>query len=257
VPLTASQIIAHACEIARVPGFTAQAGDYLNITLQSLCQSYDFDTAKQTYSFNFNTAQLNGNGQAYQNFPANYLRGIRNECFYYISGVPYPMIPFDLEEFDMLVQTAGLSNFPVFFTVDMSLNGMVNSPVVGVPGTLGVPVALFWMPPSGNYPMTVRFFSQMPDIANPASSNVVPWFPNTEYLIKQVAGLLCQDADDERADALMSGDDEKYPQGAGCILRRYLNLKDDKSNRAKQVQLDRRAFGRRWDTLRNTKQIGW
>jgi hypothetical protein len=254
--LTAAQICARAAQIARVPGFLSQAGDSLNMVLQELCQDYDFDVAKQTYGFNFNTSQLNYNGQAFQNFPSNYLRGIRNECWYFISGVPYPMIPLDLNEFDMLVEQAGVSNFPIFFAVDMSGNGFLNSTVLGTPGALGVPVAVFWMPPSGAYAMTVRYYSQMPDIANPSTSSTVPWFPNTNYLVTRVAGELMKDADDERATAYLS-DDDKYPNGAGTLLRKYLMMKDDKENRSNTVQLDRRRFGRAYDRLQNTKTIGW
>jgi hypothetical protein len=253
MPLTAAQICTKAASIARVPGFTSQAGDYLNVVLQELCQNYDFDVAKQTYYFTFNTNQLNFNGQAYQNLPANYLRTVRNECFYYISGVPYPMIHFDQAEGDLLVQQAGVTNFPVFFWTDMTLMGATNSPTTS-PGVTGVPIMLFWMPPSGAYQVTLRYFSQMSDIATPASSSTVPWFPDQNYLITRVAGQLMQDADDERWMTYLSDDKEG---GAGYILGKYLKLKDDKSDRAQTVKLDRRVFGRAFDRLRNTKQIGW
>ena len=251
MPLTAAQICARSCQIARVPGFLTQAGQSLNVVLQELCQDYDFDLAKKTYNFNFNTSALNGNGQAYQNLPADYLRSIRNECFYYISGVPYPMIPLDQAEGDMLVQQAGVSNFPIFYWTDMTLQGETND------GTQGVPVMLFWMPPSGAYQVVLRYFAQMPDIAIPSTSNVVPWFPNQNYLITRVAGELMKDADDERTTAYLSDNEEAYPNGAGTILRKYLQMKDDKGDRAQVVQLDRRRFGRSFDRLKNTKQIGW
>lgn len=243
MPLTAAQICTRAAQIARVPGMTAQAGDSLNWILSDLCQNFDFDLTKQTYTFNMNPAQLNTNGQAYQNLPANYLRGIRNQCFYYISGVPYPMIPLDLNEMDMLVQQSGVSNFPVFYTVDMSFSGEVNN------GTPGVPVMLLWMPPSGAYNTILRYFSQMPDITSPSTSTTVPWFPNTDYLITAVARELMKDADDERLPA--------YVAMAKDILEHYLKMKDDKGDRVQQVQLDRRRFGRAFDRLKNTKQIGW
>lgn len=251
MPLTAAQICTRAAQIARVPGFTQQAGDTLNVVLQELCQDYDFALARKTYSFNFNTSVLNSNGQAYQNLPVDYLRSIRNECFYYISGVPYPMIPLDQAEGDMLVQQAGVSNFPIFYWTDMSRTGATND------GTTGVPVMLFWMPPSGAYAVTLRYQSQMGDITNPATSATVPWFPNQNYLITRVAGELMKDADDERTNAYLGDDDEAFPNGAGTILRRYLRMKDDKGNRAQTVQLDRRRFGRAFDRLKNTKQIGW
>lgn len=241
MPLSAAQICTRAAQIARVPGFLTQAGDSLNVVLQELCQDFDFALARKTYTFNFNTSQLNSLGQAYQDFPADFLRAIRNECFYFISGVPYPMIPLDLSEFDMLVQQSGVSNFPIFFYVSMA-----DSP----------PRAFFWMPPSGAYLVTVKYFSQMPDIATPSTSSTIPWFPNQNYLITRVAGELMKDADDERA-AQYLGDSDNNPGGAGTILRKYLQMKDNKGDRAQTVELDRRRFGRSFDRLRNTKQIGW
>lgn len=255
MPLQAQQILALARQDARCPGFTAQSGQILNMVLSDLCQSYDFVLAKNTYQFNFNPSQINLNGQAYQNFPANYLRGIRNESFYLIDGVPYPMIPVDQEEGDMFVQQAGLANFPVFYWTDMSLSGVTNSPIGS--GGAAVPVALFWEVPSGAYPVTVRYYSQMPDIATPETSTVIPWFPNQTYLRTRVAGELMKLTDDERADAFLSADEDRHPQGAGVMLRKYLMLQGDKSTRTNQVQLDRRRFGTSFDRLRNTKQVGW
>ena len=185
---------------------------------------------------------MNSLGQAYQDFPGDFLRAIRNECWYFISGVPYPLIPLDLAEFDMLVQQAGVQNFPIYFYVDMSATP---------------PRAFFWMPPSGSYGVVVKYYSQMPDIATPSTSATVPWFPNQNYLITRVAGELMKDADDERTTAYLSDDAEAHPNGAGTILRKYLQMKDNKGDRAQTVKLDRRYFGRAFDRLRNTKQIGW
>jgi hypothetical protein len=237
---------------------TAQAGDTLNIVLSELCQTYDFAACKKTYQYNFNPSQINYLGQAFQNYPADYLRSANDRSsFYVISGVPYPMIHCDPSEFDQLVQQAGLSNYPVFYTTNMSLTGDANALVAGVPGTAGVPVALFWEVPSGAYPVTQRYYSQMPDIATPASSAVVPWFPNQNYLITRVAGELMKDSDDERAGSFLTDDEGSNPLGAGVVLRKYLKLKDDTSDRVETVKLDRRRFGTSFDRLRNTKQIGW
>jgi hypothetical protein len=255
MPLTAAQLCTLAQQDARCPGFSIQAGQLLNMILSDLCQTYDFDVTKQTYSFSFNANNLNSLGQAFQNLPANYLRAIKWDCFYVISGVPYPMIPCDLEEFDMLVQQSGLANFPVFFASDMSLSGVTNSSAGS--GGAAVPVMLFWQVPSGAYPATVRYFSQMPDIATPQTSTVVPWFPNQSYLRRRLAGELMLQTDDDRANAFLSDNEEQYPQGAGVMLRKYLMLKDDKSTRTATVQLDRRRFGASFDRLRNTKTIGW
>lgn len=259
MPLSAAGICARAASIARVPGFTSQAGDTLNVILQELCQDYDLALCKKTYSYRFTPSQINYLGQAFQNYPVDYLRAVNDKSsFYVISGVPYPMIQVDNEgEMDMLVQQAGLSNFPVFFSTDMSLQGSGNSLQVGVPGTTGLPVALFWQVPSGAYPVTQRYFSQMPDIANPSTSAVVPWFPNQNYLITRLAGELMKDSDDERTTAYLSDDEEAFPGGAGSILKKYLRMKDDKQSRTNTVKLDRRRWGRAFDRLKNTKQIGW
>lgn len=255
MPLTASQIISLCVQEARVPGFLIQAGQKLNAILSDLAQTYDFDVTKKTFQFNFAPGQINSLGQAYQNLPADYLRGIRNESFYVIYGVPYPMIPTDLEEFDMLVQQTGLANFPVFYATDLSLMGVTNS-VTGTGGP-AVPVMLFWQVPSGAYPATVRYFSQPPDIVTPQSSAVVPWFPNQTYLIRRLSGELMSFSDDERQSKFLGDSEDSTPEGAGVMLRKYLRLKDDKSTRTNQVQLDRRRFGSSFDRLRNTKTIGW
>jgi hypothetical protein len=251
MPLQAQQILSLARQDARCPGFTAQSGQILNMVLSDLCQFYDFDAAKKTFQFNLPTSTLNNNGQAFKNLPTDYLRTIRFESFYIVQGVPYPMIHTDLEEFDMLVQQSNVSNFPVFFATDMSFNGMTNN------GVTGVPVMLFWQIPSGAFPATLRYFSQMPDIATPETSTVIPWFPNQTYLRRRVAGELMGLTDDERISKWLGDSEDSTPDGAGVILRKYLQMQGDKGDRAKTVTLDRRRFGTSFDRLRNTKTIGW
>jgi hypothetical protein len=256
MPLTSAQIVTLACQDARCPGFTSQAGQTLNAILQDLCQTYDFDLARRSVAFSFNPGQINSQGQAYYNLPANYLRGIRNGSYYTISGVPYPMIPCDqVEEYNMLVEQAGLANFPVFYASDMSLEGVANS--ASGSGGAAVPVMLFWQVPSGAYPAHVYYFSQMPDITTPETSSTVPWFPNQTYLRRRLAGELMAGTDDERMADFLSDNEEAHPNGAGVMLRKYLQMKDDKGTRVKQVQLDRRRFGSSFDRLRNTKTLGW
>jgi hypothetical protein len=257
VSLTAAQICAKAANIARVPGFLTQAGDWLNLVLNELAQNYDFAVNRSTYVFNFNTSQVNYLGQAFQILPTNYMRSINRESFYVIQGVPYPMIQVDLSEFDQLVQQAGNSNFPVFYATDMSLTGAPTSTVFGVPGPAGAPVMLFWQVPSGAYPVTIRYYYQPGDIANPSTSSVVPWFPNQNYLVTRVAGQLMMEGDDERAPSFLSEDEEQHPMGAGVLLRRFLQMQGDKGTRVQTVMLDRRRFGAAYDRLRNTKNLGW
>lgn len=244
--LTSAQIVAIATQQAKVPGYTSQAGQLLNSILSDLCQTYDLDLAKGTFNFNFNPAlqttpiypNLQQGAGPYP-LPADFLRMVDDkDAMWFLLGVPYPMIPCDLSEYDNLVQQAGLQSYPYIFATDMS-----QSP----------PNLVVYPPPSGAYPCMIRYRRQMPDIATPETSSVVPWFPNQQYLLTRLSGELMRISDDERA-AVWLGDSDVGSQG---ILDRYLKMKDDQNTRAKTVKLDRRMFGRRFSTLANTKTIGW
>jgi hypothetical protein len=244
MPLQAQQIVTRACAVARTPGWISQAGQYLNSVLQELCETYDFDPAIGNTSFNFNLSVTSATypdfiaGMGPYNLPSDYLRADPDGVYFYQQGVKYDLVSLDFAEFAALVATAGLSNYPTVYATDMSQS----------------PPALFvWMPPSGAFPVVVRYRRQMPDITTPETSSTVPWFPFDNYLITRIAGELMKEADDERCQAYL-GDG---PGGAEFMLRKYLALKDDTSTRAKTVKLDRRRFGKSSAALPNTKQVGW
>lgn len=253
--LTSAQLVALAVQGAKVPGWTAQAGQLLNEILGDLCQNYDLDTARQTFNFNFNPGLLTpiGNlntiaGNGPYPLPSGYLRAKRGDVMWFLLGVPYPLIPVDIEEFDVMVEQAGNQSYPYLWATDMS-----QSP----------PVAYVWPPASGAFPCMVRFQSQMPDIGSgaaavngwnpgkvaPEASSVVPWFPNTGYLRKELTARLKDLADDPEAEAKL--------KAAEDMLRKYLILADDSEDRAKTIKLDPRRFRRSFSVLRNTKQVGW
>lgn len=242
--LTCAQIVTLALQIAKVPGYTSQGGQMLNMILQDLAQTYDFDVAKGFFQFPFVPGLIgtvNNNvtaGSGPYNMPADYLRADIDDVFWTLQGVPYPMIPVDIAEYDWMVQQSGNNAYPYLFTVDMSL-----SP----------PGMYVWPAPSGAYQVTVRYRRQMADIATPETSATIPWFPNTGYLITRLAGEMCKITNDDRWVQLL-GDGA---QGSEGILRKYLMLKDDSSDRAQTVKRDRRRFGTNVSTLPNTKQIGW
>ena len=96
----------------------------------------------------------------------------------------------------------------------------------------------------------------MPDITMPETSATVPWFPNTNYLVRRLAGEMMMLTDDDRAPAYLSAEEEQFPNGAGVILRRYLTMQDDPEGRVKRVHLDRRFF-KGPTQLKNTKIVGW
>lgn len=238
--LQAQQIVTLAAQEAKCPGFTSQAGQFLNLTLQDICMDYDTDAALGTNLFNLS------NGTGPYILPSDYLRTRvvdgKDEFFYTISGVPYPMIQVTKAEYDWLVQTAGFSSFPQQYATDMSVS----------------PPQLFvWPPSSGSYPATQRYQRLMPDIATPETSATIPWFPNSTILQRSVTGRLMGITGDSRQAEYMAEDFEKYPMSWKALLSSWLKNASDREGAVKTVGLDRRRFSRRYDTLRNTKQIGW
>ena len=217
--LTNAQIIAHACRIAKCPGFTVIAGQLYNAILSDLCRTYDFEIARKVFNFVFNPSI--GGGVGPYPLPSDWLRGKDRSIFYVITGQPYVMVNVTLEEFDMQSQTQGLSGYPEIYTTDMSTTP---------------PGMLVWQPASGSYPVTARYYSQMPDIASPEASNAAPWFQHTGYLIDELSARLMEVTDDTRADGMHAK--------ARDTLTHFLKMKDDMEGRAKQVGLDRRAFKR-------------
>jgi hypothetical protein len=243
--LQAQQIVSLALQIAKAPGYTTQGGQLLNAILQELCQSYDFVATRKNFQFLFSTGATDALG--YQPgcgpnlMPADYLRAEHKAAFFNISGTIYKMINVDQQEFDAFVQSPGNQNYPSFFYVDMA-----QSP----------PAMYVYWPAGGAYAATVRYFAQMPDITQPETSATVPWFPNTNYLVRRLAGEIMLLTDDDRAGAFLGDNDEQTPQGAGVILRKYLTLQDDPEGRVKRIQLDRRFF-KGPGILKNTKIVGW
>lgn len=244
MPLTAAQICTIAMQEAKCPGFTSQAGQFLNATLQDLCQNYDLDVCLGSNPFSFNS--VTGNGSGPYTLPADYLRTQvkdgKDEIFYTIQGVPYPLIQVTKAEYDWMVQTAGFSSYPYNYATDLSAS----------------PAELFvWPPASGSYVVTHRYYKLMPDIATPESSATVPWFLNTQILIRSVAGRLMGITGDDRQSAYLADDPDRYPLGAGTLLKAYLKNVEDREGAVHTVGLDRRRFGRPFDLLKNTKTIGW
>jgi hypothetical protein len=243
MPLQAQQIVSLACQIAKCPNYTSQAGQYLNNVLQSLAQNYDFDVIRKSFTFNFNTSAT-GNGYVAgcgpNLMPTDFLRAHKKGAFYYISGVPYTMIGYEQDEFDQFVQQAGNAAYPYAFYIDVSKT----------------PMELYvWVPAAGAYAATVRYNPQMADIVTPESSIVVPWFPNTQYLINAVASELMGITNDARRAPGAEFSDEAITGQ----LAKYLKMKDDPETAGtKRVELDRRYFGNtQWSRLPNTKTIGW
>ena len=231
MPWSASQIVSNATQVAGVPGFTSQAGQLLNMILSDLCQTYDLDVAKKT------TTLALGTTSGPYNLPADYLRALPDDLFYVVSQEPYTLTPIDLAEFDAMPTNPG-NTYPSLYATDMSQS----------------PPQLYVWPPAGvGIVLTIRYFSQMPDITTPQTSLVWPWFPTPAYLFTRLAGELMRIADDDRAERYLG----KGDSGAQGILNRYLKMKDDKNTRTEYARLDRRYFKPGIGTLRQTKAIPW
>jgi len=224
----AQQICVSATQKAGAPGMLSQAGSALNAVLSDLCQTYDLDVAKTT------TVLSIASSVGPYTLPATYLRTLPGEVFITYNNVPYPLVPLDLAEFDALIQQPGLMSIPTMFATDMS-----QTP----------PVIYFWPPPNGTYPVTIRFYQQMPDITAPQSNSAVPWFPNTDYLDTKTTAHIMDLVDDTRA--------QQFHDRAEGILNKYLKLKDDSSDRSMRVKLDRRFFGQNYNRLPVTKNVGF
>jgi hypothetical protein len=244
MPMTSAQIVALANQIAKTPGFTSQAGQKLNAILNELCETYDLADARTVATITFNIGANGTNtGSGPYTLPADYLRSQNGKQFYLYNGQPYWMTRVEQWEYDALIQQPGFMDFPRDFMVDTST----------------IPAQEFvWPPPSISVPVTIRYFRQMPEITTPETSATIPWFRFQNYLVTRLAGEMMQMADDTRAADFLTVNEQQNPQGAGVLLRRYLNLEDDPEGRAKTVELDRRRFGgQRWNALPNTKTIGW
>ena len=260
MPQTSQSICQRAANIAKFKGGLSVAGQYLNIVLTDLCETYDFELCRATYSATFipslsSTSVFPNNtpGSGPYPLPSDYLRCNRDDVQWLLQGTPYQMIVVDMSEYDQQVQQAGLQSYPILFATDVSLSQ-------------ATPVAVVWPPPAGAYPWFLRYFRSMSDIGSgtvqgawnpgvtaPELSQTIPWFTNQTYLVTRLAGELMKETSDSRWEAFLGEDD----MGAQGILDRYLKMKDDSDTRAHRVTLDRRRFGTNRNALPNTKLFGW
>lgn len=208
--LTNAQIIARACTIAKVPGYTAQAGQYLNMILSTLCQTYDFDFIQKTQIINFN------NSFSY-NLNSDNLR--TKEVYYLVNGEPFYLFKIPIETYHQLFVGPGVSNYPNKYAVDVSVTPKQLLP---------------YPPPSITQSVTVNYYPQMPDISSPETSTATCWFPNQEYLITKIAANLMMETDDDRQTI--------FEARAEKMLMKFLDLADDKEGYAETVKLSRERF---------------
>lgn len=249
--LTVQQIITLACQKANCTGtgFLVTAGEELNLILQELAQSYSFFSAQGFLTGTFgsgiggvvNSANVVVGSGPYQ-LPADFLSMDYGDFFWQNGGINYFPTPVDKNEFDNLVQQPGFSTYPTGFFVDMSTS----------------PAGLYvWPAPSGAFPFFGRYSRQMPDIANPQISNVIPWFPSQKYLLQRLAGEMMGYTGDTRQAEWLGNANGDPPWSATGILKAFKAKEGNMDNRAARVQLDPRHFGPRWNRLPGTKSVPW
>lgn len=214
--MTAQQIVSTACSIAKVPGYTVQGGQFLNLVLQDLCLHRDLQMNRVTSTI---TIQAGTNGPF--TLEGNYLRTY--DLFYLQNGLPYFLNDISLKQYDAEFKSVGISNFPYEYATDLS------------PLENQQPALLYVYPQSsGQIALTHRYMLQQPDISNPQTSATIPWFPDQNYLIKATALQLMNISDDERQ--------EMFTAQCESMLRIHLIMDGDEQSVLRSVELDPRTF---------------
>lgn len=225
--LTSAQIVQRACEVCKVPGFTQQGGQYLNLTLQDLVLHRDLKMLRKQSSI---TITVGSNGPFA--LETDYLRTY--DLFYTVNNFPYFLFPISQEQYDQQFKDPSIANYPYCYATDLT--------ATQVPGTPG---QLFIYPQSTTpLALTHRYMVQMPDIATPELSSTIPWFPDQNYLITATAMRLMQATDDARYEAFKSD--------CEGMLRTHLIMEGDEQQVVKEIRLDPQRFHMN-RTLRPTK----
>lgn len=232
---TAAQLCTDACQIAKIPGFTAQSGRYLNTILSDLAQNYDFPSARQTNVFSVTPNGGTGYSTLWYELTlpsdVTYLR--TKEVFYNVNGTIFFLTQIPLSDYDKLFQGTGISNYPYWYTVNTEFDP---------------PQMAFYPPTNNSLSVTIRSQYLPADISSPATSSSVPWFPNQRFLKTRLAADLMMLTGDPRKD--------NFAAQADAMLTAYIKMVDDKENFATTVQLDRRLF-RSVSNLKPTKTTGF
>jgi hypothetical protein len=214
--ITSAQIITDACQIAKCPGYTAQAGRQLNLVLSDLVLHRNLKVNLITSTI---TIQAGSFGPF--NLEPNYLRTY--DLFYNVSGTPYFLNPCSLKEIDGENYQSGIENYPYEWASDLS----------GVP-TNGY--GLLYIYPASGTTLTVthRYYNQQADISSPSSSTTVPWFADQDYLTMATAARLMRFTDDDRY--------PQFVQECEKMLEFHLMMEGDEQQVVKEVILDPRRF---------------
>ena len=202
--LTAQQLVTYALQIAKAPGYTTQAGDLLNARLSTLARTYDLDMLLETLQFS-----VPAGVQTYT-LPADYVRG--HELWYYIGGLPQTMRQIGLPDSDRVNVGVVAMAYPTMWSSNPDTNTLYLYPM-----------------PNATIAFTLRYWSQPADIASPATSSTVPWFPDSDYLLTALAADVMRLTDDTRQ--------LQYAQEAQGKLQSFLKMQGDRENHARTIKM--------------------
>ena len=219
MPLQAQQIVAMACSVAKCPAFLIQGGQYMNLVLQNLYLHRDLKVNRQTQSL---VIQANSNGPF--NLESDYNRTY--DLFYLQNNLPYFLYPVTMSDYDAEFKDPSISNYPYEYATDLSVQAQTAS------GTTGQ--IYIYPQSSGQITLTHRYMVSQPDITNPQTSTVVPWFVDQDYLVKAVAARLMEITDDARLD--------RFREDCESMLRTHLIMEGDEQPIVHSVRLDPRRF---------------
>lgn len=229
---SAQQIITLACQICNAPGRTVQAGQLLNMILNTYALTLDLDVIRLTSTLNIGPQT---SIPYFYPLPANYLRMSDGDIFYNVLGEVFKPAQFSLAELDGAYTASGIDNYPEWWATDIS--------------TSTGPTIAFYPPPAVPLVLTLRYRPTSLDIANPESSATVPYYPDQLGLLKE----LCIQVGD-----VAGGDDRslRWEAEVEKRMRKYLTMDDDKEGYSQTVKLDPRNFRIRGN-LPPSKRLGF
>ena len=228
--ISAAQIVADACAIAKCPGMTALGGRQLNLVLSDLVQHRNLKVNLVS-----NTINVVANSNGPFNLEADYLRTY--ELLYYIEDQPYFLNPSNRQQFDAEPNKSTTSNYPYEWASDLS-------PV----STGGLGLLYIYPQSNQNLSLIHRYFLKRADITSPETSSTIPWFSDQDYLVQATAMRLMRTTDDSRYTT--------FVQMCDKMLEIHLLTEGDEQQVVKEVKLDPRRF-KVGGALRPTKLDPW
>lgn len=225
MPYSAKQLVSLACQIGKVQsGMAPQVGMFLNMLLETYAQTLDLDSIRRTEQFPISSVPtgLGANSAGYA-LPADYKRA--EQVFYNVQGTIFDLDQIPLTTYNTLFQGTGIANYPESYATDISQQASE---------LYGASLIYFYFPAAIPLVVNLLYRPQVGAIANPETSNAVPFFENQLILLKDLS-----------SQAMMLGDDsrkESFDAEVEKRMRKYLIMDDDKEGYAQTVKLDKQLF---------------